>query len=106
MMIYKDKTNRGFAVGAFQDYYGHDCSIQKSSLATEDAIWFGVTDAQPKVMASDAKKLGVTTDETVGWIPFAIPKEVLLHTQMHLTREQVAEMIPILQQFVDTGEID
>jgi hypothetical protein len=106
MMIYKDKTNRGFAVGVFQDYYGYDCSIQKSSLATEDAIWLGITDVKPQVMASDAKMLGIETNETIGCIPFVIPKEVLLHTRMHLTREQVADMIPMLQQFVDTGEID
>jgi len=105
-MIYKDKTERGFAVGAFVDSYGHECSIQKSSLATEDAIWIGVTDPDPKIMAVDAKKLGLKTSEAVGWIPFEIPNEVLLHTQMHLTREQVAEMLPLLEQFVETGEID
>ena len=105
-MIYKDNTERGFAVGAFEDYYGNECSIQKSSLATEDAIWVGVNNPQPKIMAVDAKKLGIKTCEAVGWIPFDIPDEVLIHTRMHLTREQVKDMIPFLQQFVETGEID
>lgn len=65
-MIYKDKTNRGFAIGTFKDHYGTECSIQKSSLATEEAIWFGVTDANPQIMATDAKKLGIDTTEDVG----------------------------------------
>ena len=35
-------TNRGFALAQFKDRNGQDCSLQKSSLAFEDAIWFGV----------------------------------------------------------------
>ena len=35
-------TNRGFELFEFQDLYGEQCSLQKSSLATQDCIWFGV----------------------------------------------------------------
>ena len=52
------------------DRYDRKFSIQLSSLAGEDCIWFGLTLAR-----------------------------------MHLTREQVKEIIPVLQEFVDTGEI-
>lgn len=38
----KDVTNRGFSVIHFTDSRGVKCSLQKSSLATEDAIWLGV----------------------------------------------------------------
>jgi hypothetical protein len=38
-------------------------------------------------------------------MPYPIPKEVLLSTRMHLNREQVKEIIPILQKFVDTGDL-
>lgn len=99
------KTDRGFATVEFLDRYGDACIIQKSSLATEDAIWFGIQDACPQIMASDALAAGIDTDETTGWIPYPMPKNVLLTTRMHLTRELVAELMPILQRFVDTGEV-
>lgn len=96
-------TNRGFAIINFSDYYDAKCSIQKSSLATADAIWLGVDDAEPKVMASQAARLGVPTKETCGWVPYPMPKDVSLNTRMHLTREQVKSLLPILKHFVKTG---
>jgi hypothetical protein len=99
----KKKTNRGFELGEFKDYYGNECSIQKSSLATEDAIWIGINDPDPKVLASKASSFGIATDETTGWVEFPIPDDVLINTRMHLSREQVANLIPVLQRFVDTG---
>ena len=99
-------TGRGFAIAKFTDRYGAACSLQKSSLATEDAVWFGVDDAEPKVMASEAPALGIDTrGQTTGWVDYPVPPNVLLSTRMHLTREQVAELLPILQRFVETGEI-
>lgn len=41
MTIQLDHSARGFAIGTFVDRYGAGCSIQKSSLATEDCIWLG-----------------------------------------------------------------
>lgn len=99
------KTERGFAIGEFTDRYGAKCSIQKSSLATEDAIWFGVNDANPKILASDAKRLGIPTDSSNGWVKFEIPKEVSLSTRMHLTQEMVQKLLPTLQKFAETGEL-
>jgi hypothetical protein len=98
-------TGRGFAVATFADRYGQACSIQKSSLATEDAIWFGLDDAEPVVLHGDAAKVGVHTTATEGWVPYPIPKEVLIATRMHLTRDQVRELLPILKRFVATGEV-
>lgn len=43
-MINIEKTGRGFLRGEFSDLYGEKCSIQESSLATEDAIWLGADD--------------------------------------------------------------
>ena len=99
------KTERGFAISNFIDRYGSKCSLQKSSLATEDAIWFGVDDADPQIMAYDAKRLGIPVDENVGWVKFEIPKEVLLSTRMHLTQDMVKELLPTLQKFAETGEL-
>lgn len=93
----------------FTDHYDVPCSIQKSSLAFEDCIWLGVDDPKPQILSSDAVKLGLrkrTYDERDnGWVDFEIPKEVSIRTRMHLSREMVAELLPILQRFVETGEI-
>jgi len=64
------KTDRGFAIVEFTDRYGNPCSLQGSSLATEDAIWLGDNEAR-----------------------------------MHLTQETVAALLPLLEGFVNTGEI-
>jgi hypothetical protein len=103
--ITKGKTSRGFARHTFTDLYGAGCYLQKSSLATKDAIWLGVIDAKPQVMASHAPALGVATDKTCGWVPYPLPSEVLLTTQMHLTRPMVRKLIKHLQHFADTGEL-
>lgn len=105
MKIATGKTHRGFALGEFIDLYGARCSIQKSSLATDDAIWLGVDDADPRIMASQAEQHGVHTEETTGWVPYPILEAVNLNTRMHINREQVAALLPILQKFVETGEI-
>lgn len=89
----KTITERGFALLNFTDLYGKKCSLQESSLATTDAIWFGVDDAEPKIMSS------------IGWVDYEIPKDVLLHTRMHLSRDQVAELIPTLINFVKYGQL-
>ncbi len=103
------KTQRGFAVGHFTDRYDHECSIQKSSLAFEDCIWLGLDNANPQIMSRDAIRMGLrkqTFDENDnGWVKYEIPKEVSLNTRMHLTRKQVKELLPLLQKFVETGEL-
>lgn len=99
------KTNRGFDVAAFRDRYDAPCSLQKSSLASEDAIWLGVDDANPQLLASEARMIGVETDETTGWVPYPVPEQVQFTTRMHLTREQVAALLPTLERFVETGKI-
>ena len=99
MEIKKEITERGFDILEFKDLYNTKCSIQKSSLATEDAIWIGVDDVSPKIMASTVVTGGV------GWLNYEIPNEVLLTSRMHLTQKQVKHLIPILQVFVDTGEL-
>jgi hypothetical protein len=102
----KTKTARGFELIEFEDRYGLPCSLQESSLATEAAIWFGVTDVVPKIMARDAIRLGLPSNgETVGWVPYSIPEEVSLSSRMHLTQEQVKMLLPHLIKFVESGSI-
>lgn len=99
MALLQAETARGFALITLKDRYEVACSLQKSSLATEDAIWLGVDDADPKIPASHTKEGGT------GWVPFSIPEDVLLTTRMHLTREQVVQLLPVLERFVETGEV-
>jgi len=99
------QTERGFSNGEFTDQYDNLCSIQHSSIATKDCIWLGINDANPIIMASKAAENGVSTSETTGWVPFPIPDDVLLHTRMHLSREDVKRMLPLLQRFVETGSL-
>lgn len=99
-------TERGFAVAGFVDRYGKSCSIQKSSLATEDCIWLGIDDPDPKIMASQAREYGLSPGDGTGFVPYPVPAAVHLTTRMHLTQEMAAALIPLLQRFVETGELD
>ena len=94
MEIKKGKTNRGFEYCKFLDRYDVPCSIQKSSLATEDAIWFGCDDANPRILV-----------EGTGWQNVNLSEDILINTRMHLTRDNVKQLLPILIKFVETGEI-
>jgi len=105
MNIEESKTERGFSLIKFEDTYGSPCSIQKSSLATADAIWLGIDDPKPQILAKEAAVHGIHTDKTTGWIPYPLSSSLMLTTRMHLTREQVAKLISVLQNFVDTGEV-
>ena len=99
-------THRGFALIQFEDRYGATCTIQKSSMISPEAIWFGVENADPKIMAADAEKFGIVDPgDGTGWIEYPIPREVLINTRMHLTQDQVIDLLPILQHFAETGEL-
>lgn len=107
------KTNRGFKKMTFEDRYNDECSLQESSLATENAIWFGIEDPKPQIMASDAVKLGHEDllDESKGpekfngWVEWPIPDEVSLSTRMHLTVPLIEELLPYLNYFAITGRL-
>ncbi len=98
-------TERGFDLVRFTDYYGAQCTLQKSSMYEPDCIWLGLSDADPKILAKDAPDLGVVTEETKGWVAYPLPEEVLLNTRMHLTQSMAAKLLPFLQHFVETGEL-
>lgn len=53
-------TARGFSRGAFVDLYGEQCSIQDSSLATEDAIWLG----------ADKNRMHLSREHVTALMPF------------------------------------
>ena len=92
----KKNTLRGFELIEFADVYNTKCSLQKSSLADGDAIWFGVDDT----------KFTIFEDENMGrYITTKLPKNFSVNTRMHLSQEQVKELLPHLQKFVETGDI-
>lgn len=74
-------NDRGFLKGSFKDRYGEECSIQKSSLATEDCIWLG---CRHETVDKQGRPCGA---------------------RMHLTQAMVADLLPLLQHFVETGEL-
>lgn len=80
-MIELRPTERGFMLGEFTDRYGERCSIQKSSLATEDCIWLGCNHENK---TPDGTPIGA---------------------RMHLTRAMAADLLPLLTKFVETGEL-
>ncbi len=78
------RTKRGSTLIEFKDRYKQKCSLQKSSLATEDAIWLGVDVTIPPELGGEGKEI---------------------YGRMHLTRRQVKALLPHLQAFVETGSI-
>lgn len=106
-----DHTARGFEVIEFADCYGVKCSLQASSLAEYEkpgtsAVWLGIQDASPIVLASDAAKVGIETTQTCGWVPYPVPDEVQMKTRMHLNRDQVAALIRHLQSWLDNDTFE
>ena len=93
-MITWSNTERGFRLGKFLDRYKEECSIQKSSLATENAIWLGISDPKPKVMVLGA-----------GWKEVPLPDDAFIAGRMHLTQDQVRTLLPVLQHFAETGRL-
>lgn len=98
-------THRGFDLYQSVDRNGIEYTIQKSSLATDNYIWLGIDDINPQILATDAYKFGIDTTKTTGWIDYPIPNEVLMSSRMHLSRDDVRKMLPILNKFVETGNI-
>lgn len=90
------KTNRGFSNKNFTDRNGVECSIQQSSLATEEAIWFGI----------DKPKLTIFADKSYGkYETMDMPELYMVDSRMHLTRKQLKKLLPTLIKFVETGEL-
>ena len=95
LKLNKRKTERGFAFMEFQDRYGEHCTLQKSSLATEDAIWLGIEEPVAAYM------------KPPGWRRFVFPEglDVRISGRMHLTQDDVKRLLPALQHFAETGEL-
>lgn len=85
--MFKEASCEGPEILEFTDLRGHQCSIRESSLAA-DAIWLGIDDVEPKVMARKASKVGVETK---------------LSSRMYLNRPQVEQLVEVLQNWLLDG---
>ncbi len=92
------RTDRGFAIIKFIDRYDVPCTLQKSSLATEDAVWFGAADIGLKHFKAGQGWRDVELVET-------FEEHYSANNRMHLTQEQVRNLLPFLQKFAETGEL-
>jgi hypothetical protein len=101
-------TNRGFSRFEFKDEHGDSCSLQKSSSAMQECIWLGHNDIALKTFVPygipDSWK--EHTEDEIKKVLRPGSTEVLANTRMHLTREQVAALLPHLTKFVETGELE
>lgn len=101
----KQHTSRGFSFYQFSDINGNICSIQKSSSAENDLIWLGCDklDIQGFTPYGKPEAWAAITEEQINK-KFGT-QHIIANNRMHLSRETVAALIPILQKFVDTGNI-
>jgi hypothetical protein len=93
----KTYTQRGFGRYEFVEDNGAECSLQLSSSGTR--IWLGCNNIGLKVGYPWRE---VSEEE----IKIAFNgKELVSNSRMHLSVDQVKALIPILQRFVQTGDI-
>lgn len=89
-------TPRGFAVFGFCDGNGEKAVIQQSSAAEAPHLWIGPDELRLKRFVPGRS-----------WSDCPLPEgDVIGNERLHLTRENVRELLPILQRFVETGDID
>ncbi len=98
------KTNRGFSYKEFKDAAGNVCSIQKSSRADKDCIWLGNNKIDLKgFYPSTSNPWRDLTDEQIKE-KFGCT-DIVANNRMELSITQVKKLIPLLQKFIETGEI-
>jgi hypothetical protein len=93
-------TNRGFGIVEFKDRNGNECSLQKSSIATEECVWLGCDEIGLKRFTP---KVGWQDVELEQDHPYGITH--VANNRMHLNQVQVKALLPYLQHFAETGEL-
>jgi hypothetical protein len=78
---FKPANDRGFLRADFKDRNGEDCSMQESSIATEQCIWLGQNEGTHHHVTGDCL------------------------ARMHLNRKMAREIGLALLHFADTGEL-
>ena len=93
----KTHTQRGFGRYNFVDDYGAECSLQRSSSGTR--IWLGCNDIG---LRAGHPWRDVSEEELQTLLK---TEHLVSNSRMHLNIEQVKALIPMLQKFVETGDI-
>ena len=98
------KTERGFEIVTFRDAHGEECSLQCSSAignypdAMEQPgtsfVWLGRDDVKPRRLVPNE-----------GWQVVPLPDGVETFARMHLSREQVGELIRRLHEWLRSGTL-
>lgn len=65
----------------------------------------GIDGAPARILCSDAESLGVEKKSDSGWQEYPLPEEVLLTSRMHLSRDDVAHLVNILQHWLENGHL-
>lgn len=95
----RKETSRGFYYYNFKDTRGNKCSLQESSNAMKECIWIG------------ADEIGLSKfDPNEGWSDVILEQNPygihhVANNRVELDQETVAKLIPLLQKFVDTGQL-
>jgi hypothetical protein len=87
MELKERKTQRGFQIVEFDDYYGQKCSLQESSMVEPAAIWLGVDNTGAQITGPNGE-----CNESVG-------------ARMHLSIEQVKQLLVYLNTFVENDAL-
>lgn len=89
------KTARGFSKHLFTDSYNNECSLQESSSVVPH-IWLGLENPKLTVFENESKGRYIETE---------MPKNFSVDSRMHLTPDQVKELLPYLIKFAYTKEL-
>lgn len=93
MTMKVEKTLRRTSFINFSDQDDNTCSLQVSSrFGDEKFIWFGLN--HPILCYEE------------GGSVFSLPKGVISFSRMHLRQSQVKEILPLLQRFAATGDLE
>lgn len=87
------KTARGFNYTDFKDFNGVPCSMQASSVATDNCIWLGADD------------IGLKQFKNGYWGDVDTNENYIANNRMHLSQDQVKKLLPLLTHFALTGEV-
>lgn len=85
-------TNRGTSRLEFKDSDGVECSLQGPSDVPH--IWLGCNSNRHKIFKPGE-----------GWCDLDLGEGVICSSGMHLTQDQIRELLPYLQRFANTGSV-
>jgi hypothetical protein len=89
------RNEKGNDLVMFIDGHDQECCIEMTQRA--ESIWLGPTDPAMTVYEMP--------DRTGKTLEIQVPFGFKIHAQMHLSREQVSQLLPFLTNFVERGKL-